>query len=125
MREFLVAYLEYEQQMRVVNEDEGGRVLARRREVVNSAAQMMVADEFCDGKLWIDLSDLELKKWLENLAGVDVQRTSDADFCRQIFRVLKMDASVPVDGRVFMKKCALQKYLADSGLTDVVEPGSR
>ena len=30
MREFLAAYLEYEQQMRVANEDGGDRVLARR-----------------------------------------------------------------------------------------------
>ena len=88
MREFLVAFLEYEQQIRVANEDGGDRVL-------------------------------------EKFAGVDVQQTSDVDFCRQIFRVLKMDASVPVDSRVFMQKRALRKYLADSGLTDVVKPGGR
>ena len=79
MREFLVAFLEYEQQIRVANEDGGDRVL-------------------------------------EKFAGVDVQQTSDVDFCRQIFRVLKMDASVPVDSRVFMKKRALRKYLADRGM---------
>ena len=62
----------------------------------------MVADEFYDGKLWIDLSEREPKKGLEKFAGVDVPQTSDVDFCRQIFRVLKMDASVPVDSRVFM-----------------------
>ena len=39
--------------------------------------------------------------------------------------MLKMDASVPVDIRVFMHKRALRKYLADSGLTDVVKPGGR
>ena len=83
----------------------------------------MVADEFYDGKPWIDLFGQELKKGLEKFAGVDVQQTSDVDFCRQIFRVLKMDASVLVDSRVFMQKCALRKYLADSGLTDVVKPG--
>ena len=36
-----------------------------------------------------------------------------------------MDASVPVDSRVFMQKCALRKCLADSGLSDVVKPGGR
>ena len=36
-----------------------------------------------------------------------------------------MDASVPVDSRVFMQKRAVRKYLADSGLTDVVKPGGR
>ena len=46
----------------------------------------------------------------------------DEDFCRQIVRVLKMDASVPVDSRVFIQKRALRKYLADSGLTEVVRP---
>ena len=58
-------------------------------------------------------------------AGVDVQQTSDVVFSRQIFRVLKMDASVPVDSRVFMQKHALRKHLADSGLTGVVKPGGR
>ena len=37
MREFLVAYFEYEQQMHVVNEDGVDKVLARRRELVDSA----------------------------------------------------------------------------------------
>ena len=56
VREFLVAYLEYEQLMHVANEDGGDRVLARRRELVGSATQMMVADEFYDGKPWIRIS---------------------------------------------------------------------
>ena len=90
-------------------------MLARRRELVDSATHMMVADEFYDGKPWIDLSEQELKNGLEKFAGVDVQQTSHVDFCRHIFRVLKMDASVPVDSRVFMQKRALRKYLADSG----------
>ena len=93
MREFLVAYLEYEQQMHVANEDGGDRVLARRLELVDSATQMMVADEFYDGKPRIDLSEQKLKKGLDNFAGVDVQQTSDVDFRRQIFHVLKMDAA--------------------------------
>ena len=54
-----------------------------------------------------------------------MQQTRYVHICRQIFRVLKMDASVPVDSRVFMQKRALRKYLADSGLTDVVKPGGR
>ena len=82
MREFLVAYLEYEQQMHVTNEDGGDREIARRRELVDSATQMMVADEFYDGKLWIDLSEQELKKGLEKFAGVDVQQTSANGFLR-------------------------------------------
>ena len=44
MREFLVAYSEYEQQMHITSQDGGDRVLARRRELVDSATQMMVAD---------------------------------------------------------------------------------
>ena len=85
------------QQIHVANEDGGDKVLARRREVVDSATPMIVADEFYDGEPWIDLSEQELKKGLETFAGVAVQQTSDVDFCRRIFRVLKMDASVPVD----------------------------
>ena len=46
MREFLVAYSEYEQQLHITNQDGGDRMLARRRELVDSATQIMVADEF-------------------------------------------------------------------------------
>ena len=56
--------------------------------------------------------------------GVDVQQSSGVDFCRQIFRGQKMDASVPVDSRVNAKR-ALRRYLADSRLTEVVKPGGR
>ena len=56
-------------------------MLARRRELVDSATQMMVVDEFYDGKPWIDLSEQELKKGLKKFAGVDVQHTSDVEFC--------------------------------------------
>ena len=86
---------------------------------------MVVADEFYDGKPWIDLSKEELMQGLRTFAGVDIQQTSDKDFCRQIFRVLKMDASVPVDSRVFMPKRSPRKYLAGSGLTEVVRPDGR
>ena len=92
---------EFEQQMHITNQDGRDRVLARRRELVDSATQMKVADEFYDGKPWF--------------AGVDMQQTSDEDFCRQIFRVLKMDASVRVDSRVFMQKRALRNTLLIAG----------
>ena len=125
MREFLVAYSEYEQQMHITNQDGGDGVLARRRELVDSATQMMVADEFYDGMPWVDLSEEELMQGLKKFAGVDMQQTGDEDFCCQIFCVLKMDASVPVDSRVFMQKRALRKYLAGRGLTEVVKPDGR
>ena len=54
-----------------------------------------------------------------------MQQTSSEGFCRQIFRVLNMDANVQVDSRVFMQKRALRKYFADSGLTEVVRLDSR
>ena len=54
-----------------------------------------------------------------------MQQTSDEDFFRQMFRVLKMDANVPVESKVFMQKRALPKSLADNGLTEVVKPGGR
>ena len=57
--------------MHVANEDGGDRALARRRELVDSATQMMVADEFYGSKPWIDLSQLELKKGPQKFAGVD------------------------------------------------------
>ena len=111
--------------MHITNQDGGDRVLAKRRELVDSATQMMVADEFYDGKPWVDLSEEERLQALKRFAGVGMQETSDEDFCRQIFRMLKMEASVPLDSRVFMQKRALLKYLADSGLTEVVMPDGR
>ena len=80
MRELLVAYVECEQQIHAADEDGGDRVLARRRELVDSATQTMVADEFYDGKPWIDLSEQELQKGLETFAGADVQQKRDVDF---------------------------------------------
>ena len=124
-REFTVAYSEYEQQMHITNQDRGDQVLPKRRELVDSATQMMVADVFYDGKPWVDLSEEELMLGLKNFAGVVMQQTSDEGFCRQIFRVLKMDAIVSVDSRVFMQKRAVRKYLADSGFTEVVNPDGR
>ena len=79
MREFLVAYSEYEKQMHITNQDGGDGVLARRRELVDSAAQLMVVDEFYEIKRWVDLSG-ELKHGLEFFAGIDVQQTSDEGF---------------------------------------------
>ena len=88
------------------NEDRGHRVLVRRRQLVDTTTQIMLADEFYDGKPLIDISEIEPKKGRERFSGVDVQQTSDIEFCRQIFSVLMMDASVPVDSRVFMQKRA-------------------
>ena len=76
---------------------------------------MMVADEFYDGKPWVDLSEEELMQGLKRFAGVDIQQTSDEHCCRQIFRVLKMDASVPVDSRVFMRNVPCGNTLLTAG----------
>ena len=92
---------------------------------MDSATHLMVDDEVCDGKRWVDFSQEGLMKGLKRFAGVDIQQTSDEEFCRQIFRVLKMDASVPVDSTAYIQKRALRKHLADSGLTDVVRPDGR
>ena len=100
-------------------------MLARRRQLVDTATQIMLADECYDGKPLIDISEIEPKKGHETFAGVDVKQTSDVEFCRQIFSVLMMDARVPVDSRVFMQKRALRKYLANSGGIDVVQPCRR
>ena len=86
---------------------------------------MIVTDEFNDGKPWVDLSEKEPMQGLKTFAGVNMQQTNDDNFCRQIFRVLKMDARVPVDSRVFTQKRSLGKYLADSGFTEVVTPDGR
>ena len=85
----------------------------------------MVADDFYDGKLWMDLHQQEQTKWLQRFAGVDVQQTRDVEFCPRIFRVLTIDGSVPVDSRGFIQKLALRKSRVDSGMTDVAKPGGR
>ena len=43
-RECFIDYSEYEQQIRVADEGGGDRVLAKRRDLVDSAKQMMAAD---------------------------------------------------------------------------------
>ena len=51
MRGFLVAYSEYEQQIHITTNQSGGdRVSASRRELVDWATKMMLADEFYNGK---------------------------------------------------------------------------
>ena len=125
VREFLFAYSEYEQQMHITNQDGGDRLLARRRELVDSATQIMVADKLYDGKPWVDHSEEELMEGLKIFSGVDMQQTSDEDLAAIYSRVLKMDASVPVDSKVFMQERSVRKYLADSGLTEVVRPDGR
>ena len=67
--------------MRITNQDGGDQVPARRRALVDSATQMIVADEFYDGKPWVDFSEEEkLMQGLERFAGVDMHETSDEDF---------------------------------------------
>ena len=73
MREFIVAYSEYEKQMHITNPDGEDRVLARNRELVDSSVQMMVADEFYDVKPWVDISEGELCQGLKRFADVDMQ----------------------------------------------------
>ena len=46
--------------MHITNQGGRDRVLARRRELGDSAIQMMAADEFYDDKPWVDLSEEEL-----------------------------------------------------------------
>ena len=46
--------------MHIKNQKEGGRVLARRRELVDSASKIKVADEFYDDKHWVHVSQEEL-----------------------------------------------------------------
>ena len=77
MCEFLVAHSECEKHSHITNQDGGDRVLARRQKLIDSATQMMVADELYDGKPWVDLSEDELLQGLKSIAGVDMQQTSD------------------------------------------------
>ena len=50
---------------------------------------------------------------------------NDDKLCLQVFLVMRLDASVPADIMVFMKKRDTLKYSAGRGLTEVVKPGGR
>ena len=51
-----------------------------------------------------------------------MQQTSDEDLVRQKIGVVMMGRSVPVKRSVLTKKLAVRRYLADSGLMEVVTP---
>ena len=67
----------------ITNQDGGDRVLATRRELVDSATQTIVADAFYYGKPRLDLSGEELTQGFNFFADVDMQQTSDVLFLRQ------------------------------------------
>ena len=58
MRELVVVYTEYEQQVHIANQH--GRKTGGRRELVCSATEIVVADGFFEGKPWVNLSEGEL-----------------------------------------------------------------
>ena len=83
--------------------------------MVDSATHMTVAEEFYDGKPWADHSKDELIQGLKRISDVDVQQTSDEEFCRQILRVRKMDGSVLADDKVFMQNVPCGNTLLTAG----------
>ena len=56
--------------------------------MVDSATEMIVADCFYDGISLVNVSEEEKMQGLKSFAGVEMQQTSDEDFCRQVFRLL-------------------------------------
>ena len=81
-REIILACPDYEQQMGIIFEFIGDKVLAGKRELLDSETHVMVADEVYDDKAAVDLSAEELTKALKAFAAVDVLMTSDEVFCR-------------------------------------------
>ena len=69
-------------------------MLARRRELVDSASKIKVADVFYDDKHWVHVSQEELLQGINIFSGHEVHQISDLDFRRQIFLVPNMDISV-------------------------------
>ena len=72
---------EYEQQMGIIFEYGGNKVLAGKRELLDSETHVMVAVKFYDDKATVDLSGEEVTKALQPFAAVDVLLTSDEVFC--------------------------------------------
>ena len=70
LREVLVVYSEYEQQMCMPNGDGRGPVLARSRKLVDSTTPMMVTGEIHNGNRWVDLSEEELLQGVRQFASV-------------------------------------------------------
>ena len=60
--------------MHITNQDGGDGALARRRELADSATQMMVADEFHYVKPWVDLSEEELMQGLKGFLALICSR---------------------------------------------------
>lgn len=80
-------------------------MLAGMRGPVDSATRM-VAGEVYDGRPLFDLIKEDLIQGLKSFADVDVQQTTDEEFDRQLFRLLKVGASGPVGGSVFIHQHA-------------------
>ena len=95
MRSFLVAYSDYEQQTHITDQDGGDLALARNRELVYSVTQMIVVDEFRDGKPWVDLSEEDLMQELKTLVGVGVLQKKTILSIVTAHLLRKMDANVP------------------------------
>ena len=82
MREFRIAYSEYEQQMHIANQDGRARVLARGRELQDYATQMMVVDESTMASPGSTSPKRTSCNGSKFVYCVDVKQTSDADVCR-------------------------------------------
>ena len=91
----------------------------RRRGAPQQAGAGRFSDPTNGGWPSVDHSEEELMQGLETLVGVDVQWTSDEDFCRQLFRFPKINVSVPVDSTMSMQK------RGRGGLTEVLKPDNR
>ena len=80
----------------------------------------MVDYEFFDAQPRVDLPEEELMQELKRFAGVDMHQTRDEEVGCQILHERRIDASVLVGRRFFMRKRALGKHFAATGLTKVV-----
>ena len=110
---FCRAYKEYRQSIKIANEDGEGRTPACVGELVPNSVQEFVCFKYYRGKPRDNLTDEELLKGLEKMAGIDEVVIEARKFKQDMFRILQMDRKLPVQARVKRVQQSLIAYLTE------------
>ena len=122
---FCRAYKEYRRSIEIANEDGESRTPACVRELVPNSVQEFVCFKYYRGKPRDNLTDDELLKGLEKMAGIDEVVIEARKFKQDMFRILQMDPKLPVQARVQHVQQSLIAYLTNNELADTVRPRGR
>ena len=120
---FCKAYNTHREQIEIANEDGGERTTACLRELVSKSVQAFVCYKWYRGKPRAQLTDEELRVGLYRMAGIDGVVVQVKTFKNDMYRILKMDPTVPVRDRVQGVQQALISHITTQELEDTVMPG--